>query len=54
MILHLATLLFVILKVIHLIDWSWWLVFMPSIVAFSFAALVLAAAGGIYWLAKDA
>lgn len=36
MIFHLFTLLFVGLKLMHIIDWSWWLVFLPSI----FVALV--------------
>lgn len=29
---HLVTLAFVCLKLAHFIDWSWWLVFLPSIV----------------------
>ena len=42
MILHLATLLFVLLKVGNLIHWSWWLIFMPSILAVSFGLFMVA------------
>lgn len=31
MIFHLATLAFIVLKLMHVIDWSWWLVFAPTI-----------------------
>ena len=37
------TLVFVVLKVIGKIDWSWWLVLLPEILAFSFYALVVIA-----------
>lgn len=45
MIFHLFTLLFVILKVLDYIAWSWWLVFLPSMlgVAFAIGALILVA-----------
>jgi hypothetical protein len=42
MILHVATLLFVTLKSLGYIDWSWWLVFAPSIFAFVMGTLILA------------
>jgi hypothetical protein len=48
MIFHIATLLFVVLKVFEHIDWSWWLVFAPSILGVTIAivaVLVLAYAG---------
>lgn len=51
MILHLASLLFLTLKLLEVIDWSWWLVFAPSIVAFSFALLALVVCGLIAWWA---
>ncbi|MBZ5212950.1 MULTISPECIES: hypothetical protein [Bacillus] len=34
--LELLTLIFILLKVFGQIDWSWWLVFLPVIVSFSF------------------
>ena len=44
MIFHIATLLFVLLKVFGHISWSWWLVFAPSIliIVVGLAAIVLA------------
>ena len=48
MILHLATLMLVALKLMHHIDWSWWLVFAPSIfylVVFCLFPLVLCGVG---------
>lgn len=45
MIFHLATLLFIALKLMHVIDWSWWLVFAPSILFLILAFLVPALAG---------
>lgn len=44
MIWHLFTLLFVGLKLTHVIDWSWWLVFLPSITAFALFLLFAAIA----------
>ena len=44
MILHLFTLLFVGLKLGGIIDWSWWLIFAPSIAVFVIA-LVMALCG---------
>lgn len=45
MIFHIATLLFVLLKVFGHIAWSWWLVFAPSIfiIVFGLAVFVFAA-----------
>lgn len=40
MIFHIFTLLFVILKVAHVVDWSWWIVFLPSILITLFALLL--------------
>ena len=47
MILHLFTALFVALKLMGYIAWSWWLVLMPSIVAIVLALLFL---GLAIWL----
>lgn len=45
MYLHLLTIVFVIAKIMNYIDWSWWLVFTPSILAvvLIISLLVLAA-----------
>lgn len=40
MIWHLFTLLFVGLKLLGVIDWSWWLVLLPSIIALAIALLL--------------
>ena len=42
MIFHLFTLVLLSLKLAHVIDWSWWIVFMPSIFVAVMAALVAA------------
>jgi hypothetical protein len=39
--LHLLTIIFVCAKILTLIDWSWWLVFLPSIIAVVIATLML-------------
>lgn len=43
------TIIFVIAKITHYIDWSWWLVFSPTIAAafFIFIGIVLIAAGAV-------
>lgn len=43
------TLIFVVLKLTGVIDWSWWLVFTPSIAAGLFAIVVLT---GLWILAR--
>lgn len=55
MIFHIATLLFVALKLMHVVDWSWWLVFMPSIVFLVLAVVVPFVAGALVFrkLLKD-
>lgn len=35
------TLLFIVLKLVGVISWSWWLVFAPMIVLYVFSAIVL-------------
>jgi hypothetical protein len=52
MMLHFATLIFVILKSVELITWSWWLVFLPSIISIGTAVLFLTGVAAIL-LAKD-
>lgn len=41
MIFHLFTLLFVGLKLAHVIDWSWWLVFLPSLLRVGIGVLII-------------
>lgn len=38
---HVLTAIFVIAKVTGYLDWSWWLVLLPSIAAFSIAFVLL-------------
>lgn len=45
MIFHIATLVFVILKVMNYIHWSWLLVFLPSILAFAIPLLIILIGG---------
>lgn len=39
--LHILTLMFVAAKLLNLISWSWWLVFLPSIIPLAFALTML-------------
>ena len=36
------TVVFVVLKLVETIDWSWWLVFLPEIIAFVFYVAIFA------------
>lgn len=49
MLLSLLTVLFIALKLTGFIDWSWWLVVMPTLVHVAVFVLVIAvaAAGGV-------
>lgn len=42
------TLIFVVAKLLGLINWSWWLVFSPMIISFGFWILVLIIIAFIY------
>jgi len=44
---HAFTLVFVALKIAKLVNWSWWLVFAPSIVSVGFALTLLACVGAV-------
>lgn len=44
---HLLTIIFVCAKILTLIDWSWWLVFLPSIIAFGIATLMVCGVVGL-------
>jgi hypothetical protein len=46
---NLLTLVFVAAKLFNVIDWSWWLVFSPTL--FTIAVLLLIA--GLVWYVKD-
>ena len=39
--LGLLTLVFVVMKLLGYINWSWWLVFLPSIIGLGFGILIL-------------
>lgn len=39
--LHILTLLFVVAKLFGFIQWSWWLVFLPSIISIGIGLLIL-------------
>lgn len=45
---ELLTVVFITLKLLNVIDWSWWLVLMPEIIAFALymMAFVLGCMGG--------
>lgn len=45
----LLTVLFVGLKLTHIIDWSWWMVFAPVWASAIFAILVLIGVGIFVW-----
>lgn len=41
--LHILTLIFITLKLIHILDWSWWLILAPSLVAIVIPLVVITA-----------
>jgi hypothetical protein len=49
--LHLLTIVFVTLKLTEVIDWSWWLVILPSIIPFGLALLILIITGIVFLVA---
>lgn len=38
---ELLTIVFIVLKLINVINWSWWLVLLPEIIAISFYLIIL-------------
>ena len=38
--LDVLTIVFVVLKLVHVISWSWWLVFLPTIIDLTLAVLI--------------
>jgi hypothetical protein len=51
--LHLLTIIFVCAKILTLIDWSWWLVFLPSIIAVIIAILMIFGVVGLALLIDE-
>lgn len=45
--LNLLTIVFVLLKAFHMIDWSWWWVFMPTIASFVIGLILIAVLIGL-------
>lgn len=43
------TIVFVVLKLVGVIDWSWWLVLLPSIIGVSVSLILLAIVAIIIW-----
>lgn len=41
---EILTVVFIVLKLIDVIDWSWWFVFLPEIIAFAGYTLIFALA----------
>ena len=39
--LHILTLIFVVAKLFNFIHWSWWLVFLPSLISFGIGILLI-------------
>ena len=37
---HILTIIFVIAKIVGYINWSWWLVFLPSIISIGLSLLI--------------
>lgn len=48
----LLTVVFITLKLLHKIDWSWWWVLSPIWISFGIVAIILAIIGIIYWVAN--
>jgi hypothetical protein len=47
---HLTTVVFVVLKLSGTVDWSWWLVFLPSILPVASSVVMLVFAGLLFLL----
>ena len=51
--LHMLTIIFVIAKLAEYIHWSWWLVFLPSIIGLLMGLLLLAGVVGLALFVDD-
>lgn len=47
--LNFLTILFIVLKLAEVISWSWWIVFLPTIIWFAAAILFISVAAFIQW-----
>lgn len=45
--LEVLTVIFVVLKLTHVIDWSWWAVFIPEYISLGIVGLVLLIGGSV-------
>lgn len=48
----LLTIAFIVLKLTHVIDWSWWWVLSPALFSIGFWVLVLLGVGAVYLWVK--
>jgi hypothetical protein len=46
----LLTIVFIVLKLTNVIDWSWWWVLAPLWISFALAILILGIAGLVMWI----
>jgi len=46
----LLTIVFITLKLMGYISWSWWLVFLPMIINISIVILILIVCGFVFWI----
>ncbi len=52
-ILGVLTVIFIVLKLLNVIDWSWWLVFLPSFIAVTIYILQIVLAAVLTGFAKE-
>lgn len=50
---ELLTLIFIILKVLGVVSWSWWIVFLPIIAGWTISILLFIIVFSIAWFSKD-
>lgn len=51
--LHALTIIFTCFKILGYIDWSWWIVFTPSLIAVAIAILMIAGVVGLALIVDD-
>lgn len=47
MYIHILTLIFVVAKILGYVSWSWWLVFLPSIIGVTIGLTIIALAAWV-------
>ena len=47
------TVVFIVLKLCGVIEWSWWWVLAPAWIATSVVLMIVTVCGILYWLLKD-